>query len=558
MIRDRRLPPTPRGVLRDVARLRQRTERDFDRSGQELFAATELLDRMHSSFGEVAEFFAPANLQRLGGVARDLTTLAEGAEAGVAAFRTSVGELGRAVDAARLSLRDLRLRTHTAAMVSLNARVLGESFAARDPALDGFGQDMRRLSRDASDAVEDLVTRMEDGARGIEGLTRDAVAMDAVISGTILPRLRDFAGLLLKLEAEGAQLQKTAAGISDRVQAVRRGVSDVVSQLQSGDATRQRLEHVETMLDRRDGEVVTRAVLALASAQLHAAAEEVRGALDRTGRSLNEVHQNATTLASAAGGALPARGGGAGDVERLGAEVATLRESFAACRGHERRIGTAARPLHRALDEILDQSRQIADFESSMTLIGLNAILVSSRLGQDGSAMTEVSQQLRDVSRQISASYRDLLDAIRRIGAQKDRLGTGDGDGDAIWSEAQADAGLDALDGIVTDLRERRATTEALIGRCRDEVLTPLREAEARLRAFRDATGALDAAAEAAARLADGAAPAAHPDLMAELRRLYTMEAERQVHDRVAGHAPFETETSPAEPAEDDIDNILF
>lgn len=559
--RARNPAPDPARALARIAAVRQRTETVFDSTGAELFDARDRIAGLQADFTAMAALFAPEGLRRMNATAGRLSDLASEAESAGSAFRALAGRLTAAVQDARGALHDLRRRTHTAAIVALNARVVGRSMQVRDSAVDSFAEDMRALSLEAAEAVTDLGARMDEIIATIAELRSGTLAVEAALARNVLPRLRDFGQLLAAIEAEGPALAGAAQAMLRQVGALGGLIPRLVTQMQAGDAVTQRLDHAEQILGRaaQGTSAEAGALAALAGLQVAGARGAMDQALDRLAPGFEELGGLADSLARTARGRLGGEGDSGSRIARLAAQAEALRQGFAESRDLQGATREQAGQLELILELVGLQARKVHEFDKRMMLVGLNAIVVASRLGREGRAMTEVSQQLREVSGQISESHRRLLDAIERIVAETRQLGDAEGPGAALTGAAAGEA-LVALEELAAEMEHRVSAAGAGIDGAEAGIFAPIRAARSRLAGYRAETESL---ARAVGELPEAGrtTPTAAAATLSELRGLYTMDEERALHDGYAGTPP----ASPGETGDpgggdsgEGLDAILF
>jgi hypothetical protein len=178
-----------------------------------------------------------------------------------------------------------------------------------------------------------------------------------------------------------------------------------------------------------------------------------------------------------------------------------------------------------------------------------------AQLGPRGRALNVIAMQLRELTGETvlaaEASMTSLGEAASLAQSFSASSG-GEAAGQVAWLEQEAARSADLLGAV--DLRLNDAL--ALLDRDGPTVIKALAEAAARLAAHEQMSEAIaDAALRCAQFAGDDAPPAAAPTsapLLALLRKSYTMEAERRVHDGFAGAPP------PAAAAADDVEGLLF
>lgn len=516
-----------------------------------LFELLEEVRLAASHMGVVADMAGAAGRQRLG--ARQAA-----AEGFIDRARARFGQLGAAAErlsaqAARLSIlldeqdRDLRL----AGMIGLNARVVSSTVPGDDGTLAGFAEEVRGLLAQADRSL----ARLRDGIG-----TADA-ALEQVRPG--LQELSREVGRLRSLRAElPAAISGLAAeaSLAAMAQEARRGLGELgagleaaVSHLQVGDAVRQRLEHaarIEAMRPRAAGD---EAVLgALAMAQRRAALDRLRDAIDASGPELSRIGGPWAQVQRDMGRI--ARSPTAAGLTRIGDLLSGFTSGLAQLEDRTAELGAAMALVAERYADARRTAQDFAALERQITLLGNNSVLASSRCGQDGMAMSEVSRQLRTRTLEIARRTRQLVDL-------------------ATEQEAEAAQVRDIAPADLAEPEEVGALSEEL-GRLRDALeglgaaagpehpTNPVAELRVRLSRL---------AEEAAARAPPGGSPQpvqgvpgrALTALLAEARSLYTMAEERMLHDELfPSLRPAGPEEGPMDarnnPGGEELDDVFF
>ncbi|EYD76544.1 putative transducer like protein [Rubellimicrobium mesophilum DSM 19309] len=329
-------------------------------------------------------------------------------------------------------------------------------------------------------------------------------------------------------------MARSARLVSKRFEALEGRVGQVILHLQVGDAFRQRLEHVESILAMAEdvgSPDAARALRILAAAQIRAAL----GDLDRSSR--GAVKHLAALARTAAD--IP-RAGAIGSPRSDGREG--LGGLVSASGRIEAVIGRLAETTHRLTDSSRSLAETLADagqdagsaaeFERRMTVLGLNAILLASRLGPEGRAMEEVAQQQRQIARSI-------IDVMSRLRRDLEGVVAAAGDLHAGADEDLAAAlqGAGSATSEVMSLSDRVRQHLGELERVRGagELVELVEDARKEIECFAEMAASLAGVAEDLddsldeMDLKDGGTTS----FLARARRLYSMQAERLVHDRL-------------------------
>ena len=365
-----------------------------------------------------------------------------------------------------------------------------------------------------------------------------------------LPDLtRDLERNSLAMQDYHAGLRRIAASQEDVVRDIEGQVARILSALQIGDMTRQRVEHVQgglLLLGEAaprlapGGQAPVRDLLAAQLSDLtqefHAGGATVTASLARLAAAMARM----PALGRQAGGG---DGGGSGDggddaflpaMERslLSARAIVTRIEAAGDRTAE--VGrTAAAIAH----ELTAAVGAIATIRAEIQLMAINTSLRCRRLGDAGRAIVVVAAELRSFAARLEEVAGRLLADLGRVGALLPDLPA---DPDV---EAPLGAALDlVLETIHASHRQMRHDLQLLAARGED-LAGDLGHGIARLDFARDLGDALDTAL---AGLTPGAgagqpvkadtapAPAAGA-LLARIRASYTMARERELHDALLG-----------------------
>ena len=366
-------------------------------------------------------------------------------------------------------------------------------------------------------------------------------------------------------------MTRMSADLAQRMQQVFAEVSRLIMALQAGDSTRQRLERVNDVLACADraGDPATESLLvdlarALADAARTDAEDEVGvsiAALDVVRRNAEQAMQAARAFYFAQAG--HGRDGSAGP--EGGPDV--LEESLLRVRRHLVAMRGRADDLRGRLDVILRHEATIRQIAQQVRLSGLNAVLICAKLGEEGRSLRELAQWLRMLTDESDAIVQRLQVDLGETRARTRETGQAGVDRlEAALSGFIGDA--EALNGAMGQIDSVVTETARGFDAAGRELPLRLGHAAGRLDSFRlSLTEVKGLTVTLALRRMHLPAPVlplvAGSDAAAELdalRRRYTMQQERAIHDGIVG-----VETAPAAPAappqaaaDDTLDDILF
>lgn len=481
--------------------------------------------------------------------------------AALAAEQDDLRRLAQVLASAGHPIHQLRRAVKMMGIVAVNARAVAAGIAEQKDDFDVFTTDIAKLADSAtttiaqfsrtygrlSDAVETaVVTRDEFEAAHRNTLTALA---DALAAG-----INDMTAYRRRAVDASADTGRMSRAIAD-------GVATAVMALQVGDATRQRVEHVESALrDPATSDASLSSLVAeLQRRQLVSAREVLIAEMASGEAALGQLVADTRAVVAHARKVYGDDDGSSA----LGALNAALRQAVAIladCEAERQKLDKVAATVAETVKVLLHHVQAVQEIEGKMRLVSLNAAIKCAQLGPRGSALNVISQQLRALTGETVVSAND---AVARLN-----------EGVTIASAFTSVAGVSA--GRVSDLEHEAAGALALLESVAQRMRSALRALQAdapvvgqRLNEAMSDLSQHGAISEALCDIefdladlvpADGAtrdalvqAPEAIT-LLADLRRRYTMDVERRVHDDYASIRPADTIAPP----NDSIDDLLF
>ncbi|GGY08869.1 chemotaxis protein [Litchfieldella qijiaojingensis] len=479
-------------------------------------------------------------------------------------------------------LHDLRRTAATIEIITTNARIVAADLGGQEGEFAVFTTDMGELGRrvervvgEFSQAYERLIESLGVAERANAAFTARHGDTLVRIAARIDEHLRSVTGHRERGALKAAEHSRLTGQIGARV-----GMA--VSALQTGDITRQRVEHIEQALDVLAEHVATAsgeddeplacedtiaAVCRLQAVQLDETtqdfdqrvaelAETLRKLAEDAAVALRDNDQESEALLANSGTALAAM---TSDLRGIG----SLFEDFEQTRaGLEKVAGESAH----AMTEMVERLDAIRDIEQRIRLLSLNTAIRCSQLGERGRALRVVAGFLGDLARQTVAASDAILAGLEEadeLARHLVRESSADASGKMAGLEEEVDAVQLELDGVVERLSER-AETVASAG---PRAVRLLEEAAANVLGRQ---GFSDDWRRALTELESFAHPGdelyeltdVDADLIARLRAHYTMDSERRVHDRLFGSPsasePELEETKPETEPVTDLDDIFF
>jgi hypothetical protein len=528
----------------------------------DITAAVEALPRELQG-GEMID--ATAHLSGLGDQAAAITT----------AFvreRDSLAELLCVVAAVSGPVQDLDKTARLLGILALNAHVVAADSNSRETGLTTIAQEATRLSDHAAERIKIFRTAY----RRLGETVQQAAHQQAAFEANHRRSLTDLAaGIGRKLDELEQHRTQSAGALEETARLTRdvsQGITQAVMALQIGDATHQRLEHIEKALViaenlRDDGNAVAGEVLLLQQRQLDDAATRFDNEDRALKDALGQLAQRAGAIVQQ-GKAIGRESGGQQEGSVLASLSAEMRAAGAVLRTYERErrkldamAGTVSSTVHALLGEV-DTVRRI---ERSMRLLSLNATARCDQQDLAAGGFDVIAQQLRDITLRLVGCANGAVGGLERAAtlAQTFIESSSSAGADRVGDmEAQAAQAITLLEGVEARLEAALAALDgqgphAVRGLEMAAAEFANSQAVSHLMAGAAAELGADPTVQLAA-LASGHGEGEAADTFAALRRAYTMAVERQVHDAfVSGSTVDAAAADGIAPAASD-DEVLF
>jgi len=548
-----------RAIVARLAEPRQEIETAFLNVGELLTKSAGLLDQIGSTFEalprdldrpEVNE--ATARLTQVGSRARDISD----------SFAQEQEDILRLVDVvskANRPITELRKTIRMMGILAVNARIVAASVANLEDS-DVFTTDIASLSSSAARTIAEFTAIYEKLGQEVQRAAAARDLFERSQAGTL-------SGLAVRigssLDAVTSQRQRSAEGSTETVQmsrAIGQRVMTAVMALQVGDATRQRVEHIEAALRKAADatETALHAVAELAAAQLSDTIRTLDGDVDEAEQALGALARDAQSITARS---REIYGSGDQDSSALGRLTAEMRQATAVlqdCERERKQLGTVAAEVENTVRVLLQHVAAVQEIEANMRLVSLNAAIKCAQLGPDGAALNVIALQLRSLTN----------DTVKAAEAAAERLAEA-AELALAFSAASGDEASHQMAQLEQDAADGLQLMERVDGRIR-EALGVLEKAAPQVADYLDGASSgfsnhqaiSETLADAQMQLvALGSGTVAPPEadsplasLLEGIRKSYTMESERQIHDRLFGKpAPV---VAPPVPSESGVEGL--
>jgi uncharacterized protein YukE len=342
--------------------------------------------------------------------------------------------------------------------------------------------------------------------------------------------------------------------------------------LQTGDSTRQRLEHICHALTLATGSapslvptgnVDAGVICRLQAMQLKDAERELQQDIGQIAHALSAILGDATGVVSQ-GRSL--YGGESSDAQSFLARIRQILSHasslIATCENAGKSVDDALTLVEETLGKFRDAIAGLSEAVVDIILIGMNASLKAGHLGSKGNAFVVIANELKATADQLSAGAARLKPTLDGIETSAQELRALRVHGDAaqlsqlepqvLHALHEIEAGNERLGKLITRLIEEGAEFEGLMSSAAQS-MTALGGSAG---ALPDVARRLDAAGAAAKTSLAASDQAVLDDLLAR----YTMERERDVHRdflRGFGVVP-KTVAKPKEVSAEEDDGVLL
>lgn len=419
--------------------------------------------------------------------------------------------------------------------------------------------------------AEEIIERIRYGSEQVEGFSANLVDLSQQLkpaAGRGQQILRSYRDLVPSIAADlgrgSGQLAEHHRQLAVAAQSVRRlagtvqgKLATVLSAMQIGDITRQRIEHCQSSLtiidDYLDGDG-GRALSGDQKARLRASVFTlVQRQLDQTRAdfardtakivsTVGSFNADIASILSLHAGMNDDEGTGNSLIRQLEAGVASAQDVVRTVTASALESDELSRSTGQIVRELLEGIEIVRVVRTDIQYMALNTNLRCSRIGEEGRAINVVTAELRAFAGQMDESAENILSHLQELGTCADALS---GVADAS-SEPETD--LDAqLGGTLESIREAAERMESSLATVDQQGQGAAEQMQNTIRKldFQAELGEiLDRCAEQIAE----EAPAALPDTSdiegpmievgADIGRLYTMAAERELHAHIFGAPP--------------------
>ncbi len=569
-----------RALIPGIATPRERIETTFVAVGDRLTKGASMLNRITRIFEALPQSLESPELHE---ASARLAAIGTESQAIAAVFATEQADLARLVSvvaAADHPISDLRRTVKMMGIVAINARVVAAGIVVAGDDFEVFTTDIAKLSESASRTIQEFSTLYRQLTDEVRRAAEQRAHFEAAHADTLSGLAASMDG---SLDAVTRQRQASVDGSAETGRVSRQiggRIASAVMALQVGDATRQRLEHVETafetLADLIDGNTVAGtslpddeqdaaliAIATLQAAQLAGAAEAFTADVGDAANALSDLAADARTIMVRSRDIYGH--GQAGAQSPLAALSDQLRHAAAVlrdCEAERGKLEIVAGAVQATVQALLGHVEAVQEIEANMRLVSLNAAVKCAQLGPRGTALNVIARQLRELTGETVEAAETAMSGLREAAGLAQSFGAA-ASGDAAGKVGQLEQEATAALGLLETVDQTLAEALGVLNLDGPKVVNLLGEAAS---GFADQTAISEAMADMHIRIVEYSSDTIQAPseplaaILSVLRAKYTMDAERRIHEQFFGKdlsAP-PPPPAPEAGAEESLDDLFF
>lgn len=465
-------------------------------------------------------------------------------------------------------------------MLAINARLVAAGMGAAGSEFLGFAMEIRRFAKLALARLEQVGHDLTDAGRQVVA-ARSGVMAYAERHGAALRAIpQRLAAAVDTIKAHDDLAVAATTEVATRTADVHRQVGSMIVELQLGDVTRQRVQHMQEVAGvllslaspssalPSEWRTLTGSAIAsllqsgssLIAAQLRDTAGELDREAERVANGLSRLADDARDINS-----LGEHAFGGTDQQHLGfmaeleADLRVTEALFQDLRAARDETGCRIVNVLAIANKLTGNIDTLRGLEADIRIMGLNTTLKCGRLGVVGRPLGVIAQELRDCGSRTASHAGAALTDLTLLADLARTFSTLRSESPGATIDNFSHELLAAVDLLG---RTGRALSIALAGLSNDSgAAAQLLQVAARDFSVRvDLGEVLHSAADELGNIASEQAGLATPDtsaterLLARFGAVYTMARERQVHLQSGG--PLVQQSDPV--AEPDLSDVLF
>ena len=465
-------------------------------------------------------------------------------------------------------LEHIRMMTIIASSARIEAAVFGEAAG-----LDSFTVEISTLTASVRTALSRCGSEHAAMTERISRLHKAQAALDRDFRERLLVLARELAETFALITERQAKSRTVAEGLQGLSATISQNTGAALMALQSGDAARQRLEHIATALrlgqDLADGGPalgpgseaetpdILNALLALQAEQLADVADHFGTDAADIDLLLRRLSDDTALLVSESRSVVGSKGRDDGSfLTAFRGRLADAADLVGTCDRARRSVASAMVVLRTDVTELSRTVGELGVTTRDLIVVGINAGLKAARLGAEGRSLMVIADELKrlaglitDAAAQLVGAYEALVLGSRNLD-RDDEPTPGEMDADILSIAAELEHSDTHMSGFLGTLQGHVQQFDAEL----TKVQARFDATVAAITALRDDADAL--ASTVTVMPETGGPAAAH--LTQLLWPHYTMVREREVHSAVLGDAAEAPDALAGAGEGDSLDDLLF
>jgi hypothetical protein len=519
-----------------------RIEESFAQSGDRLGRGHAIFQDLNQALAALSGELSGSQIEGASQALHDIAGRLNGLAETLPAETALLGRVGKAATEASDLLKPLFKHIQMISIIARSARIEAASLAEDREGFLAFTQEAYDLAKTVQQSLEACARDQDRLAKAVDTALNQQKEFEQNYHGKLLSESRDLIAAYGGMQEQRNKSVHLATLAGSSTRKIAEAVGRSIISLQTGDSTRQRLEHIchaltlasgsgPSLAPARDAEASV--ICRLQAMQLKDAERELQRDIGQIAHALSAILDDATGVVSQ-GRSL--YGGESGDAQSFLARIRQILSHastlIGTCESAGKSVDDALTLVEETLGKFRDAIAGLSEAVVDIILIGMNASLKAGHLGSKGNAFVVIANELKATADQLSAGAARLkptLDGIetsandlRALRVHGDPAQLSQLEPQVLHALREIEAGNERLGRLIARLIEEGAEFEGLMSSA-SQSMTAL---GGNAGALPDVARRLDAAGAVAGTSLAASDQAVLDDLFAR----YTMERERDVH----------------------------
>ncbi|PEQ13417.1 hypothetical protein B2G71_08305 [Novosphingobium sp. PC22D] len=401
--------------MHQITHVSQGIETAIRKLGEGLAECNAAISELSQSFGGLAERLGDEALEQ-GFVELGLMSAASRALIDRQVYESRI--LARLVaieKSACAPLQNLRNDIRMTEMLVTNARVVAAGIIDAEEDMSVFSEDLTELSRHMKTGIESLGSTAKFLSVQLSAAVDGQTAFLRGEGGNLEANLAKLERHLSSLDLARNVASQAAAKVGTGLAELRKSISELIPLMQIGDATRQRLEHVQMARELASqgadsGDPISNFAEALLQDASDAFEQDVKLARQRLGAITDEVARLLVQIGD------HGRALNESSIAAIHSAIHATIALLSQCGQSHERSRTLRNEVRDAVAQVERRLEELSEFGFKAHIVSLNATVRCARLGSGGAALNVVAEQLRGMFADMDRSANAVLEAYGDAG----------------------------------------------------------------------------------------------------------------------------------------------